>query len=76
MRFYTTIDYFLLIFFDIVLLLSLDLVLFCSELSTLTLLKFEMIFSASFDVISLIDNLIFDFKSEIIFSSYKAPRKF
>ena len=49
---YTTIDYFLLIFFDLVLFLTGDVFLDFS-LSTLGLLKSLIIFSASFILISL-----------------------
>ena len=71
---YTTIDYFLLIFFVFILPLIGDVVLDFSG-SIFGLLNSEIIFSASEILISFTERFIFDFIKSIIFSSYKEPFK-
>ena len=71
---YTTISYFLLIFFDFDLFFVGDVVLGFS-FSIFGLLNSLIIFSASFVLISLEVRLIFDLINSIIFSSYKEPFK-
>jgi len=71
---YTTIDYFLLIFFGFDLFLARDVVLDFS-ISIFGLLNSAIIFSASFELISFEVRLIFDLTKSKIFSSYNEPFK-
>ena len=71
---YTTIGYFLLIFFGLDLFFTEDVFLGFS-VSALGLLNSAIIFSASFVLISLDVRFIFVLISSIIFSSYKEPFK-
>jgi len=66
---YTTIGYFLLIFFILVLFFSEDLVLGDLFSSKFGLLNSEIIFSASLVPISFAEGFIFDLIKEIFFSS-------
>ena len=72
---YTTIDYFLLIFFVFGLSLEEDLVFGDCLLTIFCLLNSLLIFSASLVSIYLVLSLIFDFIKLIIFSSYNEPFK-
>jgi len=66
---YTTIGYFLLIFFDFCLSFEDDFGLFPAASFTSVLLNSDIIFSASLEFISLEVSLILDFIRLIIFSS-------